>query len=154
MPFRFRVNGGRCFNCGVCVDVCPVATLDMTRPKRPGPEGTFTRETDGAKDWMMAFPIQTRSCIGCRICEIECPVLAITIEEVEAEPSYAERQGPIFSEPEERDAWIPLSTLTRAAARDRKNQQDPWPGRAWKTHAQARKRVGRFFRLHEGLESS
>ena len=33
----------RCFNCGVCMDVCPFDALDMTRPKFLGPESRFDR---------------------------------------------------------------------------------------------------------------
>ena len=31
MAYRFQVNEQTCINCGICVDLCPVRCLDMTR---------------------------------------------------------------------------------------------------------------------------
>ena len=31
--YRFSFDSDQCLNCGVCVDVCPVHSLDMTRPR-------------------------------------------------------------------------------------------------------------------------
>ncbi|MFI5278526.1 MAG: 4Fe-4S binding protein, partial [Ktedonobacterales bacterium] len=32
MAYRFTVNEETCINCGICMDLCPVRCLDMTRP--------------------------------------------------------------------------------------------------------------------------
>ena len=34
MAYRFHVNEVTCINCGICMDLCPVRCLDMTRPTR------------------------------------------------------------------------------------------------------------------------
>lgn len=140
--FRFRVNSSLCFNCGVCMDVCPFDALDMTRPKFLGPESRFDRHAAQPQPWMMAFPRQVARCTGCRICVLECPVGAAIVEQVEEEPRLGQR-GLTYREPEEHDGWIPLSELTRAAARDDKGR-DPWPRsvRRWKT-IQHQKRIAR-----------
>jgi len=36
MGYRIQIENGNCLNCGVCMDVCPVQALDMSRPQRPG----------------------------------------------------------------------------------------------------------------------
>ena len=36
MGYRIQIENGGCLNCGVCMDVCPVQALDMSRPQRPG----------------------------------------------------------------------------------------------------------------------
>ena len=41
MGYRIAIDLANCFNCGVCMDVCPVQALDMTRPDRPGIETAF-----------------------------------------------------------------------------------------------------------------
>ena len=33
MGYRSTIDHGGCINCGVCMDVCPVQALDMTRPR-------------------------------------------------------------------------------------------------------------------------
>ena len=38
MGYRIDIDHDNCINCGVCMDVCPVQALDMTRPDRPGVE--------------------------------------------------------------------------------------------------------------------
>ena len=38
MGFRIDIDHGNCINCGVCIDVCPVQALDMSRPDHPGIE--------------------------------------------------------------------------------------------------------------------
>jgi formate hydrogenlyase subunit 6/NADH:ubiquinone oxidoreductase subunit I len=32
MAYRFQVNHTACINCGICMDLCPVRCLDMSRP--------------------------------------------------------------------------------------------------------------------------
>ena len=36
MAYRFHVNELKCINCGICMDLCPVRCLDMTRPSGEG----------------------------------------------------------------------------------------------------------------------
>ena len=38
MGYRITIDNGGCINCGICMDVCPVQALDMTRPTRAGVE--------------------------------------------------------------------------------------------------------------------
>lgn len=62
MAFKFTVDRSGCINCGICMDVCPVQALDMTRPNRAGPEGTdFGGETEPHR-WMMQYPVQVSRC--------------------------------------------------------------------------------------------
>src|SRR5256884_8129462 len=39
MAYRFQVNEQTCINCGICMDLCPVRCLDMTRPSGAGERG-------------------------------------------------------------------------------------------------------------------
>ena len=36
MAYRFQVNETACINCGICMDLCPVRCLDMSRPAGKG----------------------------------------------------------------------------------------------------------------------
>ena len=36
MGYRIDIDHANCINCGVCMDVCPVQALDMSRPDQPG----------------------------------------------------------------------------------------------------------------------
>ncbi|MDA8202220.1 MAG: FAD-dependent oxidoreductase [Chloroflexi bacterium] len=115
MGYRITIDQRGCFNCGVCMDVCPVQALDMSRPTNGGPE---TGSRDGAPlRWMMEFPTQVGECIGCGICVRECPVVVVTLDSAPGETPLAPRQGPITrpvpaTEP---PAWIPLGEATREA---------------------------------------
>ncbi len=63
MGYRITIDRGNCINCGVCMDVCPVQALDMTRP-----DGRASRPavaTGGRIAWMMEYPVQVGECIGC-----------------------------------------------------------------------------------------
>lgn len=130
--FQVSVDGGLCFNCGVCMDVCPIRTLDMTRPHVPGPEATFFRqqpERAAMYDWMMEMPVQIDHCNGCTICVRECPTQAISIRPTLERPAVAPHQGPILAEPGERTGhWEPLSSYTRAAMKVQapREAHDPW----------------------------
>ncbi len=116
MGYRIQVDLGNCINCGVCMDVCPVEALDMTRPVRPGVEaGPNGRPLLG----MMEYPIQVGECIGCSICIRECPVVVMTLEEIDGPTALAPRQGRI-ERPEPSHGWIPLSAVTREALKPRK----------------------------------
>jgi len=124
------VNERTCINCGICMDVCPIRTLDMTRAVGSGVEATFNRGSAAvAHDWMMEVPVQVDHCNGCTICVRECPTQAISIEPVATRPSFAPRQGSILVEPHGREVrWMPLSAYTRAAMKVQgpREAHDPW----------------------------
>ena len=129
--FVVSVDEATCFNCGICMDLCPIRTLDMTRASGPGPEATFERgaAVHDTHDWMMEAPVQVDHCNGCTICVRECPTQAISIAQVAQRPDYAPRQGPILVEPHGADMrWMPLSAYTRAASKVQapRDAHDPW----------------------------
>ncbi|HLH63244.1 MAG TPA: FAD-dependent oxidoreductase [Ktedonobacteraceae bacterium] len=118
MAYRFQVNRQTCINCGICMDLCPVRCLDMTRPSG---EGEIGAEQDlrspipgpfAERPWMMLVPVQVAQCVGCQVCVQECPTNAITIESSIKELSYAKR-GPVAYLPPEH-GWQPLDAYTRA----------------------------------------
>ena len=130
--YAVTVDDGACINCGICMDVCPIRTLDMTRARGAGPEATFRRGDRivlPVHDWMMAVPVQVDHCNGCTICVRECPTQAISVRAVAEAPALAVRQGPILSEPRDLGGrWAPLSMYTRAAAKvqEPREPHDPW----------------------------
>src|SRR5947208_16017939 len=134
MAYRFQVNQQTCINCGICMDLCPVRCLDMTRPAG---EGEVGRENEmlspipGAsamRPWMMLMPVQVAACIGCQVCVQECPTNAITIESGVRKLTYSSR-GSLSYLPAE-DGWQPLDAYTRATAEE--PGETPWgEGRAW-----------------------
>jgi NADPH-dependent glutamate synthase beta subunit-like oxidoreductase/NAD-dependent dihydropyrimidine dehydrogenase PreA subunit len=118
MAYRFQVNQTTCINCGICMDLCPVRCLDMTRPSG---EGELGGETDrltpipgdsAARSWMMLAPVQVAQCVGCQICAQECPTNAITIESSVKDVAFA-RRGPVSYLPPD-NGWQPLDAFTRA----------------------------------------
>ena len=132
--YRFSFDSDQCLNCGVCVDVCPVHSLDMTRPQEHGPEGDFARvSTIGGQAWMTVFPVQVTRCTGCMVCTMECPTDIVTIEEVDETVTFAPPQGPIIPEPAYDPAhWQALSAFTRISHKDRP-LGDPWgPAYKWR----------------------
>jgi NADPH-dependent glutamate synthase beta subunit-like oxidoreductase/Pyruvate/2-oxoacid:ferredoxin oxidoreductase delta subunit len=110
MGYRIQIENRGCLNCGVCMDVCPVQALDMTRPQRPGVEGAgvFGRPFD----WMMEYPVQVGECIGCGICVRECPTHVVTLDSVAGPTPLADRQGPIHRPVEPTPSWQPLGEVT------------------------------------------
>src|SRR6266567_1582929 len=118
MAYRFQVNQTTCINCGICMDLCPVRCLDMSRPAGMGEIGTEAERRSpipgdsGTRSWMMLVPIQVSQCIGCQVCAQECPTNAITIESSVRELTYA-RRGPVTHLPPEQ-GWQPLDAYTRA----------------------------------------
>src|SRR5689334_11459631 len=111
MGYRIEIDHGNCINCGVCMDVCPVQALDMSRPVAPGIE---TEPGGRPLPWTMEHPVQVGECVGCSICIRECPVDVMTLDRVAGPTPLQPRQGPV-TRPEPVSGWIPLSTVTREA---------------------------------------
>jgi NADPH-dependent glutamate synthase beta subunit-like oxidoreductase/Pyruvate/2-oxoacid:ferredoxin oxidoreductase delta subunit len=118
MAYRFRVNELTCINCGICMDLCPVRCLDMTRPSGEGTIANWSERVTpvpgdwGTRPWMMLAPVQVAACVGCQVCAQECPTSAITIEAGVLEVKYAAR-GLVTHVPEE-GSWQPLHAYTLA----------------------------------------
>src|SRR5947207_6270695 len=134
MAYRFQVNEQTCINCGICMDLCPVRCLDMTRPSGAGERGGERERQSpipgmwAERPWMMLVPTQVAACIGCQVCAQECPTNAITIESHVKQPVYAQR-GPVSHLPPE-DGWQPLDAYTKASPEE--PGDTPWgEGRAW-----------------------
>jgi NADH-quinone oxidoreductase subunit F len=129
MGYRIAIDQGNCINCGVCMDVCPVEALDMSRPERPGVEAS---RGEGPLRWMMEYPVQVGECIGCSICIRECPVVVMTLETVDGPTPLVARQGPI-DRPRPTTGWIPWSSVTRESLKPTKvSPYDDLGG--WQTH--------------------
>jgi len=134
MAYRFQVNHQTCINCGICMDLCPVRCLDMTRPSGEGelglPEELLSPIPGpfAARSWMMLAPVQVSQCVGCQVCAQECPTNAITIESSVKELTFA-KSGPVSYLPSD-NGWQPLDAYTRAFAEEPGEQ--PWgEGHDW-----------------------
>jgi NADH-quinone oxidoreductase subunit F len=140
MAYRFLVNEETCINCGICMDLCPVRCLDMTRPSGEGEQGTSTQRhspipgVQATRAWMMLAPVQVAQCIGCQVCAQECPTNAITIETNAKPVAYAHR-GLVTHLPPD-DGWQPLDAYTRATADE--PGEAPWgENHSWKVAERA-----------------
>ena len=122
MGYRVDIDRNGCINCGICMDVCPVEALDMTRPQGDGIDGL------PAIPWLMEDPIQVGECVGCEICADQCPVHVITIAQMPRPTPLAPRQGPVTRPPDvsDRRGWIPLSEATREVLKP--SHRSPWGG--------------------------
>jgi ferredoxin len=118
MGYRFQVDRSNCLNCGVCMDVCPVHALDMTRTLSPSIESGVGSPTRGGQPWMMEFPIQSGECIGCELCSVECPTAVIQIDAVDGPAELVAAQGPIRHGPESETGWAPLTEYTTESLRE------------------------------------
>ncbi|MBA3877222.1 MAG: hypothetical protein C0498_09850 [Anaerolinea sp.] len=128
MAYQITLAPTGCFNCGICMDLCPVHALDMTRPIRPGVEAGIG--SPGVTPWMMEYPTQVGTCIGCGICVTECPVQVLSLAaDGRAAPA---RPNLVAAAPPPEAGWIPLSGLTRESVRD--DHGSPWSSlAAWQT---------------------
>jgi NADH-quinone oxidoreductase subunit F len=144
MGYRIEIDHGNCINCGVCMDVCPVQALDMSRPVAPGIE---TGPGELPLPWTMEHPVQVGECVGCSICIRECPVDVMTLTTTVGPTPLEPRQGPV-SRPEPVAGWIPLSTVTREALKPTRvspfDEVGPWqtavrpePWQVWRTMIEA-----------------
>lgn len=147
MAYRFQVNQQTCINCGICMDLCPVRCLDMTRPSGEGEIGLEQERLSpipgewASRSWMMLAPTQVASCIGCQVCAQECPTNAITIESSTRDLTFA-RRGPLSYLPPE-EGWQPLDAFTRATPEE--PGESPWgENHAW--HVAERKATWQSWR--------
>ncbi len=129
MAYRITLAREGCFNCGICMDLCPVHALDMTRPERPGVEAGAA--SPGLTPWMMEFPVQVGTCIGCGICVGECPVQVLSLSTRPEGPAAVPANLAVAAPPP-RTGWVPLAQLTREVIRD--DHASPWSSLAdWRT---------------------
>src|SRR5579864_6662809 len=118
MAYRFQVNQTACINCGICMDLCPVRCLDMSRPAGEGEIGSEVERSSpipgesAQRAWMMLVPVQVAQCVGCQVCAQECPTNAISIASSVKELVYAKRGSLAYLPPE--NGWQPLDAYTRA----------------------------------------
>lgn len=147
MTYKFEVNQQTCINCGICMDLCPVRCLDMTRPSGEGEIGLLQERfspipgDSAARSWMMLAPVQVAPCIGCQVCVQECPTNAIHIESSVQELAYAKHGTLSYLPPEQ--GWQPLNAYTRATPEE--PGETPWgEGHAW--HVAERKATWQSWR--------
>ena len=123
MGYRIDIDHSGCITCGICMDVCPVEALDMSRPQAPGVESG--PGPGQPLPWMMEHPLQVGECIGCGICIGECPPNVMSLVAATGDVPLAVRQGPIDRPADtEPGAWIPLSAVTREALKP--VHDSPW----------------------------
>jgi NADPH-dependent glutamate synthase beta subunit-like oxidoreductase/Pyruvate/2-oxoacid:ferredoxin oxidoreductase delta subunit len=121
MGYRIDIDHQGCINCGICMDVCPVEALDMSRPERNGVEG------GRPIPWLMEHPVQVGECVGCTICVEQCPVNVITLAVQAAPTPLHPRQGPIARPSAANEGgWVPLSAVTREVLKP--EHRSPWGG--------------------------
>ncbi len=137
MGYRITIDDRNCINCGICMDVCPVQALDMTRPTRAGVE--FSGGFGAPLRWMMEYPVQTGECIGCSMCVNECPVSVVHLDTVAGVTPVAPHQGPITMAAAPGEGWVALSDVTREGLKP--HHPSPFgPWYRWHTRADVAQR--------------
>lgn len=135
MGYRIDIEQRGCINCGICMDVCPVEALDMTRPTQPGIESGLG--FGSPMNWTMEHPIQVGECIGCGICVRECPTITMSLAMVDGPTPLAGRQGPIHRPPVPEPHWPALSDVTTESLKP--EHASPWGDLfAWRTAERAK----------------
>ena len=66
------IDGSVCKGCHICIDQCPNDVLEVSQSR-------------SAKGYLMPIVSRIDDCIGCMLCELICPDLAITVEMIEDE---------------------------------------------------------------------
>ena len=122
MGYQIEIQHDGCINCGICMDVCPVEALDMSRPTGPGIETGQGRALP--LPWTMEHPVQVGECIGCEICIRECPVAVMSLATVTGPTPLAPRQGPVHRPTTDEPAWVPLSEVTGESLKP--SHPSPW----------------------------
>ena len=120
-----RHRHGGLHHCGICMDMCPVEALDMSRPDAPGVE---TGPGPGSPlPWMMEHPIQVGECIGCGICIRECPVNVMTLDR-RSRADVRSRRGRARStvRPRERRRRLDPAVAVSPARRSSPTTISPW----------------------------
>lgn len=138
MGYRVDIDRTGCINCGICMDVCPVEALDMSRPERPGIETGQGRARP--LPWTMEHPVQVGECIGCQVCARQCPVSVIEIAEAAGQTTLVPRQGPIHR-PTDGSGWIPLAEVTLESLKP--THTSPWQALAASDGSTPRSAEGR-----------
>ena len=69
--FSVTVIADRCKECGICIALCPKNVLEK------GKELNW-------KGFHFTVPARPEQCIGCRLCEYNCPDFAIFVVEAES----------------------------------------------------------------------
>ncbi len=67
---RIYIVVDRCKECGLCIAVCPMKVLVKS-------------DIENSHGYHPPNPLNIEKCIGCRLCEYNCPDFAIFIEKVE-----------------------------------------------------------------------
>jgi len=69
---RIVIDEAFCKGCQLCVDQCPQAVYE------PG-------QRRNAKGYRLPEVVRPEACVACRLCEMLCPDLAITVKEAQDE---------------------------------------------------------------------
>ena len=65
---KITVDPEMCKGCGICLEFCPKKVYDWSKE--------YTAR--GVKN---PVPLRIKDCIKCRLCELMCPDMAITVED-------------------------------------------------------------------------